>query len=338
MIKKKIALIIDTKGWSFDYIANQVKKYIEEYDIDIIPGNIFNGNIAKLFLYCENYDLVHFMWRGYISMIDSEMCKEYSNNLGYDYEYFKKKYILCKKISFQIPDQLFLEGKDEWRTKKIMEYSKNYFVTSMNLQKIYNQFDIKPKKIIHDPVNLDLFNMKNESRFDKIETLKLCWCGNSKFKDSTGDDDLKGVNGIIKPAVEELQKEGYNIELDLIDREINGIPREQMPKFYNNEHVYICASKTEGTPLTILEAMATGLAIISTDVGIVREALGKKQSKYILEERSRDCLKQKIIELINNKEEIKELSMENRKRIKCFNSEEIAKQYKGFFEEILNNN
>ena len=49
MNKRKIALIIDTEGWAFDNIARQLKKNLQEYDIDIIPGKIFEGNMIKLF-------------------------------------------------------------------------------------------------------------------------------------------------------------------------------------------------------------------------------------------------------------------------------------------------
>ena len=50
MNKKKIALIIDTEGWAFDNIAKQIKDHLVEYEIDIIPGRIFQGNMIKLFL------------------------------------------------------------------------------------------------------------------------------------------------------------------------------------------------------------------------------------------------------------------------------------------------
>ena len=41
MQKKKIALIIDTENWAFDNIAHQVKKNLNCYDIDIIPGRSY---------------------------------------------------------------------------------------------------------------------------------------------------------------------------------------------------------------------------------------------------------------------------------------------------------
>ena len=89
MVKKKIALIIDSEGWAFDNIAHRLKENLTNFDIDIIPGRIFEGNMIKLFLFCEDYDLIHFMWRGYISLIDRDEMHKYCDTLGMTFEEFK---------------------------------------------------------------------------------------------------------------------------------------------------------------------------------------------------------------------------------------------------------
>ena len=336
MENKKIALIIDTEGWAFDNIANQIKKNLIEYDIDIIPGRIFEGNMLKLFLYCENYDLIHFLWRGYLSLIDRKEMQEYSEkNLLMDFEEFKRNYIYNKKISFSVCDHLYLDGEEKWRTEEIFKYSNSYMVTSKKLFDIYNKFDKKPEMIIHDGVDLSKYNPINLDRFKNIDKVIVGWVGNSKFKDSYGDEDMKGVEGIIKPAISELKQEGYDIELKLADRNISMISQEDMPNFYNSINLYICASKTEGTPLTVLEAMAMGIPIISTDVGIVSEVLGQKGKKYILKERSKECLKEKIKEIINKKDDFQEISKENLIQVKNNDWKNICTKYKEFFEKNL---
>lgn len=334
MEKKKIALIIDTEGWAFYNVASQIKKNLNCYDIDIIPGRIFEGNMIKLFIFCQDYDIIHFIWRGYLSLIDREEMEQYAQSLGMTLEEFKQEFIYNKKISFSVCDELYLDGEDKWRTKVIMQYSDKYFVTSKKLYNIYNKFDKKPIMIIHDGVDLERYVPTNLDRFDSIETINIGWVGNSKFKGPDNDYDMKGVNGIIKPAVKELQDEGYKVELNLADRNIKMIEQKDMPNFYNSLDLYVCASKAEGTPLTVLEAMAMGLPIISTDVGIVREALGNLQRKYILSQRSKECLKNKIKDLITKKE-FKKLSQENLESIKQWDWKIISVQYRKFFEEIL---
>lgn len=334
MDKKKIALIIDTEGWAFDNIAHRIQENLTEFDIDIIPGRLFEGNMIRLFILCQDYDLIHFMWRGYISLIDRGEMHNYCENLGMSFEEFKEQFIDNKKITFAVCDELYLEGEEEWRTEKIMKYAKSYFVTSKRLFEIYQKFSKKPERIIHDGVDLEKYIPENLERFENIEKVVIGWTGNSKFVDSTGNSDMKGVEGILKPAVQELKEEGYDIELNLADRNVKKIPQEEMPKFYNTLNIYVCVSKNEGTPLPVLEAMAIGIPVISTDVGIVKEAFGEKQQNYIIP-REKEALKDKIKELLNNKGKFKELSQENLDKIKLWDWKIIAKDYKEFFENNM---
>lgn len=335
MNKKRIALIIDSEGWAFDNIAHQLKVNLKEYDIDIIPGRIFEGNMIKLFIFCEDYDLIHFLWRGYISLIDRQEMHNYCESLGFSFEDFKKKYILNKNITFAVCDELYLSGEDEWRTEEVMKYGNNYFVTSQKLYEIYQNFSKKPQKIIHDGVDLRKYIPKNLDRLKDIETVRIGWTGNSKFKDSEGDTDMKGVEGIIKPAIKELQDEGYKVELNLADRNIKTIPQDEMPNFYNSIDLYVCTSKNEGTPLPVLEAMAMGIPIISTDVGVVGEALGEYGKKYIMKNRSKDELKDYVKNIIKNQQDFENISKENLERIKKWDWKEISKEYKEFFESNM---
>lgn len=336
MEKKKIAFIIDSENWAFDNIARNIKNNLNQYEIDIIPGRIFEGNMLRLFLFCEDYDLIHFFWRGYLSLINTEsMIYHAENILKMSLEEFKQKYVYNKKITFGVCDHLYLDGKEKWRTEEILKFSSSYIVTSQKLYDIYSNFNVKPTAIINDGVNLESYKPQNLDRLKNSEKTTFGWVGNSKFKDFDGNNDMKGVYGIIKPAIEELQQEGYNVELKLADVQVELIPQEKMPDFYNSIDVYLCASKTEGTPLTILEAMAMGLPIITTDVGIAKEIFGEKQKNYILKERTKECLKEKIKELIT-KNEFEVLSKENIANIKNNDWTKISLKYNEFFEKILN--
>lgn len=51
-------------------------------------------------------------------------------------------------------------------------------------------------------------------------------------------------------------------------------PKAEMPEFYRNIDVLLVTSRSEGTPLPLLEAMASGAYVIATDVGVVREVIG----------------------------------------------------------------
>lgn len=340
--KKKIAIVYDVDGWAFSNIAKEIKKYLSnDFDIDIFPVSVFEDNIIKLILLADRYDLVHCLWRGLLSCLDYEYARGYIYNMGLTFEEFMDKYYSKTNITTSVYDHTFLDKENFESTKSFAKYAKNYTTSSTILRDIYNKLDIdkKPMAVISDGVDTTKFKPANLERF-KLENIqnrkiKIGWVGNSEFTDSYGDSDLKGVRKIIKPVLEELIKEGYPIELKFADRKEGYIPHDKMPDYYNSIDVYVCASKNEGTPNPVLESMASGVPIISTNVGIVRDAFGEKQKGFILKERSKQELKNKLITLLNKKELFEELSEENLKQIKEWTWEKKCNQFKEFFEKNL---
>ena len=113
------------------------------------------------------------------------------------------------------------------------------------------------------------------------------------------------------------------------------IPHDEMVDYYSKIDLYICMSKIEGTPNPVLESMACGVPIITTDVGIVKEVFGDKQKKYILEERTKECLKEKIKYFINNLDDIKLLQQESACQIQDWQWKNISVKMKKFFDNAL---
>ncbi len=340
--KKRIAIVYDVDGWAFSNIAKEIKNNLSEFfDIDIFPVSVFDDNTVKLVLLAEKYDLVHCLWRGLLSCLDFDYCRGYIHNMGLTFEEFLKKYYSKTNITTSVYDHKFLDKENFETTKSFAKYAKNYTVSSSILKEIYDNLDLekKPMMVISDGVDIEKFKPNNLERFNydniKNRTIKIGWVGNSEFTDSEGDSDLKGVRKIIRPVLEELIQDNYPIEIKFADRKDGFIPHDKMPDYYNSIDIYICGSKNEGTPNPVLESMACGVPIISTDVGIVRDAFGTKQKKYILEERNKECLKSKIIELLKDKSQFEELSKENLKQIQEWTWKNKCYQFKEFFERNL---
>lgn len=103
-----------------------------------------------------------------------------------------------------------------------------------------------------------------------------------------------------------------------------------MPGFYNSIDCYICGSSSEGTPNPVLEAMACGIPVISTNVGIVPEVFGTKQKEFITS-RTVENFSIKLKKLIDNPVLFSELADENLQSIKKWDWKLMSNNFRIFF-------
>ncbi len=319
MEKLKIALVVDVENWAYANIARHFKAELTDFDVKIIPMSRLDGNVALMWLMCADRDVVHFFCRGLaISYLGGDLkasVKAYGGNV----DEFIAEYIRPKLITTCVYDHLFL-GDDVDFTRLLTSEIENYYVSSHKLEEIYRGLGLvhEPKCVITDGTDLTAFYPKNIERLANTEgrTVTVGWVGNSNWVGNT--DDYKGVHTIIKPAVQELRAEGYDIELFTSDRVNKLIPINEMVNYYEKIDLYVCASKAEGTPNPALESMACGIPVISTDVGIIPDLFGEKQKEFILEERSAACLKAKLKRFLDDRSLFTSLSEENLESIKAW--------------------
>lgn len=279
---KKICLVADVPNWAFDIIAKALKnKLVHKYDIRIVyydakkESDIFYEFLEKN----NDCDLIHFFWRKVLLQFETDIFKSKVEASGNNYSEYVNKMI--SKISTGAYDflGLFGEGVEDF-INAINNYCSNYCVTSKKLYDAYlnnNEFK-NPTAIVHDICNFERFKPINLQRFEnQNRELVIGWVGNSLRK--VDGIDLKGFHTIIKPVIQELIEEGYNIKEHYADRNEKWRTPEEMPDYYSEIDLCLCTSIHEGTPLPILEAMSCGVPVITTDVGIVREALRRKTKR-----------------------------------------------------------
>lgn len=339
LAKPRIALIIDTENWAFSNIANQIVNYLSDsYDFTIIPTEIVD-NISQVIMMTKNYDITHFFWRESLRLIYDEYYINYNRTIGFDELSFKKQYLDGRIITSSVYDHLFLDEQAiKLRKTFYNDLITAYTVSSSKLYDIYSSIAEypNPSVLAEDGVNLKLFYPIGLERFNNIEsrTLRVGWAGNSKWAGEV--EDFKGYHSLLKPAVEQLQSEGLNIELVLADRQLGFIPHDEMVNYYSQIDVYVCPSKIEGTPNPVLESMACGVPVISTDVGVVNDAFGDMQKEWILPVRSKDILIDKLRDFYNKRSTvIKCLSSENLQQIKKWDWEVKSENFRTFFDEVL---
>ena len=341
-VKPYICCVVDVQGWAFDSIAQNIIRHLSnKYTIEIVYTGLFpdlSNLYRKLFIGDKNYDLIHFFWHPNLSsLLDSQILFNATHGLSStEREAFFWNVARAYKTT-SVYDHLFL-GTDETdiAARRTLALSDAYTVSSSRLNDIYDSLNFmkSPDMVISDGVDLSFFKPSIEQYNSKsINTVLVGWAGNSAW--GPNGVDHKGLNTIIKPLIAKLKAENFSVEGRFCDRSIHWEPKETMPEFYNSIDIYICASLTEGTPNPILEAMACGLPIITTDVGIVREIFGPLQSEFIIKDRNSPELIEKLRKLILNPELRKQLSIENLESIKNSSCESKATQWESFFLNTL---
>ncbi len=94
---------------------------------------------------------------------------------------------------------------------------------------------------------------------------------------------------------------------------VKEVSHDVIGTFMGRAHIFVCSSRDEVGPLTVLEAMSAGKAIISTDVGGVSVMIRNHEDGIIIQKDNSKALTDSIIYLYNNRQEIQRLG-ENAQR------------------------
>jgi glycosyltransferase involved in cell wall biosynthesis len=106
-----------------------------------------------------------------------------------------------------------------------------------------------------------------------------------------------------------------------------------MPGFYRGLDAFVLPSvSTEGLPLTVLEAMATGLPVVATSVGGTPEVLRDGVDGRVVSPGDRDALRGVIEELVADPDRRREMGHNARQRVReGFSRERMAQEVVDFY-------
>ena len=107
----------------------------------------------------------------------------------------------------------------------------------------------------------------------------------------------------VLPSDEEKQrinKYGLSDSLQIILSETVGKNRSEVLKFFKIADIFALPSLFEGLPIAILEAMALGLPVISTNITAIPEAVKQMETGLLIEPNNSDELAAAILKLKND--------------------------------------
>jgi glycosyltransferase involved in cell wall biosynthesis len=304
--RKKVLWITETK-WAFGRIFRGLEKFITECDLTLWNWN--QGFPCPRSLSESEYDVI------YATNWDTARRLELflEDDSKQHPEFFQDNNLNSQKIIFTahgLVDFIKLKFNDVTADRAINRKITAQEVDSFNVDPELIQW-LNSRTHAMGVVSHELFRrlLQVGLREDKL-LLTPCGVDRDLFHPddvvhqeikSSGDQPLRVLYPFQQAiSSSEFNKQGYDVKrrvlasLHLKDKlskvgieliftpSPNGLTASQMPDFYHKGDIYLCLSHSEGNPLGILEAGASGLCVVTTPVGIIPELIQHQKNGLLL--------------------------------------------------------
>lgn len=295
----------------------------------------------KLFVRITNWGAIMAILNSFVSKLEV-----YYWHSGTVFEYDNQQKFTVNKVKWYLNTRLPFNFIKRFVT---------FFVTGPESMKEYyvNVVGVKSDKI------KILYNDIDTSRFYKVEKLKQL-----SIKDKLGLSKDKKIILFVhkfspvrksKLYVRNFIEQFYNESLledylfyfigdgkdkEDIELEVKGmgfqdkvfflgsLPNAEVHQFYQIADIFINPTYAEGFPRVLIEAMACGLPIVTTNAGGIKDILGSLQLQYMSDINNPNHFAANLIALAKLAEsELREVRKENLEIIKKYSTHKVAKMY-----------
>lgn len=221
---------------------------------------------------------------------------------------FKKVFAFLLKVTFQKSDVILTLSKSirEELVHDLGISPEKVVVYSYEISKIFNSEVSKDKKLLLNPkgpIILTVCRISPEkgliylieaSRIivEKVPNAKIIIKGASPGSTNSNTPEKR-----YEAKLRELIKM-YGLEDNVIILE--GSPNSEIPKFMSAADVFVLPSISEGLGLVILEALATGVPIVASNVGGIRNILINAHNGLLVQPRDVEGLANAVLTLLND--------------------------------------
>jgi glycosyltransferase involved in cell wall biosynthesis len=214
--------------------------------------------------------------------------------------------------------------------RRFIKHMKKALMVNTNCLKLWYVFS-RHFPVVYTKYACDLEVFFPEDNKKSNNKLVAGWAGSLTNNENVMSHN-RGYFDIIKPACEAV--EGVELRAQIAEEEWIR-DDNKMREFYNSIDLYICASKSESGPRTVLEAAACGVPSLTTDVGLVPELIENNVNGIIVE-RKTDAFAEQLRHIVANREMLAQMGGLVRKKMeKEFNWEKNIPHWIDFFQRAV---
>lgn len=203
--------------------------------------------------------------------------------------------------------------------KNIVKKETKVIFVSKRSSNFYKDTFIKNKKIVI-PTGTSIKKKSNKNLKKKIFSIGTSCNVNPdknilfllKVAKILKDENFK-VNFKIAGNIYSSQRNYYKfLKKKIKEYELNNVEflgfKKNIHNFLKNLDLYCCFSKSESSPLSVWEAMCTGLPIITTNVGDLNYHINQSKFGYLVENYNETIYAKKIKKILSNERNYNQFS------------------------------
>ena len=204
---------------------------------------------------------------------------------------------VLERINFQLADQLAVESPIGVEFMGLNRFKNKIVINGA----MYVDTDLfKINRNVQDRNNLVGYIgrlVKGKGVMNFVQAMPLI------LKRSDGLKFLIGGEGPLFDEIKnDLQSKGLSENVELT----GWIPHDVLPKYLNEQRLFVFPSYSEGLPGAVQEAMACGTPVVATPVGCVPDLIRDGETGFIMGDNSPECIAKNVIRALEhpNLEEI----------------------------------
>lgn len=219
--------------------------------------------------------------------------------------------------------------KESCESRGITKATVIYNGTDLKKYKNTNTRDFYSEKLNIINVSRIMHEVKGQDVL--INALKLCKDTGIKFHCSFvgGTYEYETASGSLQ-YLKNLVKENQ------LENEITFLGnRADVPDLLNQSNLFVLPSRMEAMPLVLLEAMASGLPTISSNIPVVRWLINDYENGIIFQNDNHKELAEKIEYLYNNREKMQEIAENGSNFVKDFDILVMVEKYHNLYKSLV---
>lgn len=358
LVQYNIALCLTKKGYEFEILSLEEGPLREKYEdagMNVrIVGLANLENLAQFEEYCENvylsvasekYDLI------YANTLTNYWCVQLAEKMKCGIIWAIHESTTIEKFFSYAQADIVHEVK-----KALKRATKVLFVANATA-KLYDRFDAYNYCVIHNGIDVN--------KVDEVNTLEV----RQRVRAELGIDEdtvlvslfgtlcaRKGQKEFVEIAkrINEENKDKFKflimgaqdseygrevmnlVETYQLQETVNIQPAcQNIYQYYTATDIYVCTSYEESSPLTLLEAMAFGKGIVSTDVFGIPELVRNNQDGILCQAVDIEGFAKAIIKLAENYDLYQRLGTSSYYRVRTFfDQNKIVNEYERLMNEV----